>query len=111
VDRALGHHRSFGDVAVGFGFQPPSGIGISVDPGAVNSGGFLFFDALNHRYGGVLELQVYSVNVKAFGVVETKLRTVSGLLFAIVISAEFTPIQLGLGFTLNASAASGSSRR
>jgi hypothetical protein len=83
-------------------FKPPEGLGISVNAGSVTGGGFLFFDSANNRYGGALELKVYSVAVKAFGVLETKLPGgQSGYSFAIVISAEFTPIQLGLGFTLN----------
>jgi hypothetical protein len=80
----------------------PTALGVAVEAGPVTGGGFLFFDQPNERYGGALELQVYGVNVKAFGVIETRLPDgTSGFSFAIVISAEFTPIQLGLGFTLN----------
>jgi hypothetical protein len=93
---------NLGPLNLSLGFRAPDGLGITVDAGSVTGGGFLFFDPANGRYGGALELKVYSVNVKAFGVVETKLPSgQSGFSFAIVISAEFTPIQLGLGFTLN----------
>jgi hypothetical protein len=97
-----GGRGNLGPVDVGLGFKLPSGVGISVDAGPVSGGGFLFFDEPHGRYGGALELKIYSVTVKAFGLIETKLPDGGkGFSFVIVISAEFTPIQLGLGFTLN----------
>jgi hypothetical protein len=82
------------------GFLAPNGVGIAIHAGSVTGGGFLSFQ--NGTYTGALELKVYSVDVKAFGVVETKLPNgQAGYSFAIVISADFNPIQLGLGFTLN----------
>jgi hypothetical protein len=47
-----------------------------------------------------VELSIYDISVKAFGLIETKVPGVD-FSFVIVISAEFTPIQLGFGFTLN----------
>jgi hypothetical protein len=82
-------------------FHPPTGLGIAIDSGPVSGGGALTFDPTNSRYFGAIELSVYSVSVKAFGIIETKLPTGPGYSFLIIISAEFTPIQLGLGFTLN----------
>jgi hypothetical protein len=77
----------------------PTGVGISVDAGAIRGGGFLSF--AGHRYSGAIELSVYGVAVKAFGLIETVLPGGrKGFSFAIVISAEFTAIQLGFGFTL-----------
>ena len=90
----------FGNLDYRLGFKTPSGIGISVDAGSVSGGGFLFFDEPNGRYGGAIELLAYDISVKAFGLIETKVPGVS-FSFVIVISAEFTPIQLGLGFTLD----------
>ena len=89
-----------GPFSISAGLKAPTGLGVSVDAGPVSGGGFLTFDPANHRYGGALELQVYSIGVKAFGLVETQLPTGPGYSFVIIISAEFTPIQLGLGFTL-----------
>ena len=84
------------------GFTPPDGGGIAVDAGAITGGGFLSFDRDKHRYAGALELSVYDVAVKAIGFVDTQLPNGQpGYSFLILISAEFTPIQLGLGFTLN----------
>lgn len=82
-------------------FKPPTGLGIAVDAGPVSGGGFISFDPTNGRYFGALELSVYSVAVKAFGIIETKFPDGhTGFSFLIIISAEFVPIQLGLGFTL-----------
>jgi hypothetical protein len=83
------------------GFKPPSGVGISVNAGAISGGGFLSFDFDAGRYSGAIELEAYSISIKAFGLIETKVPG-GGFSFVIVISTEFaTPIQLGLGFTLN----------
>jgi hypothetical protein len=82
-------------------FRLPTGAGIEVNAGPVSGGGFLFIDEKAGRYAGACELSVYGVAVKAFGVIDTKMPDgTSGFSFVIVISAEFTPIQLGFGFTL-----------
>jgi hypothetical protein len=93
---------NLGPFDLGLGFKFPSGVGISVNAGPVSGGGFLFFDPDNGRYFGAVELSIYSVAVKAFGLIETKFPDGhKGFSFVVIISAEFTPIQLGLGFTLN----------
>jgi hypothetical protein len=86
-----------------FGFKAPSGLGLSVDGGGFKGGGFLGFEPEFSRYSGMLELQFQDqFTLKAFGVLETKLPGGQpGFSLIIVISAEFTPIQLGFGFTLN----------
>lgn len=90
-----------GPADLSLAFKPPSGVGIIVDAGAVTGGGFLYFDFDAGRYSGAVELAVFSVAVKAFGLIETKLPDgTPGFSFVIVIIAEFTPIQLGFGFTL-----------
>src|SRR6185436_15653108 len=102
VEVSLGFLPSDGNAGVfdvSAGFKPPTGAGLSINAGPVTGGGFL--SVKDGRYAGVLELQIYSVAVKAFGVIDTKLPDGSkGFSFVIVISAEFTAIQLGLGFTL-----------
>jgi hypothetical protein len=83
------------------GFKAPTGVGIAVNGGPVSGGGFISFDPDAGRYSGALALQVYSVAVKAFGVIDTKLPPGGpSFSFFIIISAEFQPIQLGFGFTL-----------
>lgn len=86
-----------------FDFKPPSGIGLSIDAAAVKGGGFLLFEPDMSRYSGVMELTFsQSVSLKAIGLLSTKLPDGSdGFSLLIIISAEFQPIQLGFGFTLN----------
>lgn len=85
---------------LGIEFKPPTGLGIAVHEGPISGGGFISFDPDAGRYFGAVELSVYDISVKAFGLIETKVPGVN-FSFVIVISAEFTAIQLGFGFTLN----------
>jgi hypothetical protein len=96
-DASGGNAGRFG---VGAGFAFPTGIGIAVNAGAVHGGGFISFEPDLGRYSGALELSIYDISVKAFGLIETKVPGVS-FSFVMVISAEFTPIQLGFGYTRN----------
>jgi hypothetical protein len=93
---------AFGDLDLGFGFKPPTGIGVSLDAGPISGGGFIEFDEDAGRYAGVLALSLYSIQIKAIGLLDTKLPNGQhGYSFLIIISVEFSPIQLGFGFTLN----------
>jgi hypothetical protein len=86
-------------IDVDIAFKSPTAVGILIEGGAVRGGGFLALE--ENRYFGAVELSVFSVPVKAFGLIETRLPDGSaGFSFVIVISAEFTPVQLGFGFTL-----------
>jgi len=90
---------NLGPADLSVGFKAPSGLGVSVDAGVVRGGGFLYIE--QSRYFGAVELSVFGIAVKAFGLIETVLPDgTPGFSFAIIISAEFTPIQLGFGFTL-----------
>jgi hypothetical protein len=84
-------------------FKPPHGIGLSMDAGGFKGGGFLSFDEARGEYAGALELDFCGMfSVKAIGVINTKLPDGSpGFSMVIVIAAEFVPIQLSFGFTLN----------
>jgi hypothetical protein len=100
--RLLFESGNLGPVDLDLSFKPPSGAGVAIDAGGIQGGGFLAHDSLAGRYSGALNLAVYGVSVSAFGVLDTKLpNDVKGYSFMVLISAEFTPIQLGLGFTLN----------
>ena len=90
---------NLGPLDLDVSFKPPTGLGIAVNAGPVHGGGFISFEPDLGRYSGALELSIYDISVKAFGLIETKEPGVS-FSFVIVISAEFTPIQLGFGFTL-----------
>jgi hypothetical protein len=105
IDFSLKDDRSgnAGPVDVSVGFKPPRGAGLSIDTGLVVGGGYLFFDPEKGEYGGVAELSIAEiVTVKAIGLITTKMPDGSdGFSLLVIISAEFTPIQLGFGFTLN----------
>ncbi len=84
-------------------FKPPNGVGLSVDGGGFKGGGFLDFDPEQARYSGMLELEYADrLSLKAIGLLTTRLPGGEpGFSLLIVISAEFAPVQLGFGFTLN----------
>ena len=84
-------------------FMPPNGVGLSLDAGGFKGGGFLRFDEPRGEYAGALELDFMGLfSVKAIGIINTKMPDGSpGFSLLIVITAEFTPIQLSFGFTLN----------
>lgn len=84
-------------------FMPPNGVGLSLDAGGFKGGGFLRFDADRGEYAGALELDFKGLfSVKAIGIINTKMPDGSpGFSLLVLITAEFTPIQLSFGFTLN----------
>ncbi len=94
---------NLGPANIDFGFKPPSGVGLSLDAGGFKGGGFLRFEPERGEYAGALELDFQGMFlVKAVGVINTKMPDGSpGFSLVILISAEFTPIQLSFGFTLN----------
>jgi hypothetical protein len=92
-----------GIVDLGFGFKPPSGIGLVLDTPAVSGGGFLLIDQAAHQYAGVFELTIVgTVSVKAVAIISTQLPDGKpGFALLVLITADgFTPIPLGMGFTL-----------
>jgi hypothetical protein len=99
-----GRDGNAGPLDIGVGFKPPRGVGLSIDTGVVRGGGFLLLDFDKGEYAGVCELSIAElVTVKAIGLINTKMPDGSdGFSLLIIISAEFQPIQLGFGFTLNA---------
>jgi hypothetical protein len=94
---------NLGEANLAVDFKPPGGIGLSVDGGGFKGGGFLEFNPEDERYSGMLELEFQDqFTVKAIGLLNTRLPNgQKGFSLLIVISAEFTPIQLGFGFKLN----------
>ncbi|HZC98816.1 MAG TPA: DUF6603 domain-containing protein [Actinomycetes bacterium] len=79
----------------------PTGLGLVVDAGPVTGGGFLFFDPKKEQYTGALQLEFSGIALKAVGLLTTRLPGgASGFSLLVIVSAEFTPMQLGLGFTL-----------
>jgi hypothetical protein len=85
------------------GFKPPTGIGLTVDAGGIKGGGILDFNPAKEEYFGALELEFKDLlSLKAFGIINTRLPDgTKGFSLLIIVTAEFNPVQLGLGFTLN----------
>jgi hypothetical protein len=98
-----GNSGNLGPLQFDLGFKPPRGVGLSLDAGGFKGGGFLRFDSEKGEYAGALELDFNGLfSVKAIGIINTKMPDGSkGFSLLIVIAAEFTPIQLSFGFTLN----------
>ena len=97
------NNGNLGPVQLDLGFKPPDGVGLSVDAGGISGGGFLKYDDINKEYIGALQLEFQDLfSLQAFGIISTKMPDgSSGFSLLIVVTAEFTPVQLGFGFTLN----------
>lgn len=94
---------NIGPFGVDASFVPPSEIGLSIKTKAVSGGGYLWLDRDSGNYSGALELSFKDkIDLKAIGILTTKLPGgQKGFSLLIIVTAKFTPIQLGFGFTLN----------
>lgn len=94
---------NLGPVDLDLGFKPPKGLGLTMKGETVSGGGFLSFNKDEGRYVGALELSIKDkIAIKAIGILTTKLPGGQpGYSLLLLITAEFQPIQLGFGFTLN----------
>lgn len=95
-----------GPFHIGFGVLWPTGIGLVIDAGAVTGGGFIKRDPDLGRYCGMLELSTFDFAISAIGILDTKYPSGErlpppGYSFLMFVSVEFSPIQLGYGYTLN----------
>lgn len=87
---------------VDFNFKPPNGVALAINAGPVKGAGFLDYNASTSTYTGGLELTFSKISFSAIGIISTKLPGgKEGYSLLIIITAEFSPIQLGMGFTLN----------
>ncbi len=84
------------------GIKWPTGAGIRINAGVITGGGFLYLDVEKGEYFGALELSFKGLfELKAVGILNTIMPDgTKGFSLLIIITAEFTPIQLGFGFTL-----------
>lgn len=93
---------NLGPVNIGdYSLSPPTGLGMSLDAVVFKGGGYLQFE--DGEYAGVMQVSIVDiVTVTAIGIISTK-NLPGDIKFSliIIISAEFQPIQLGFGFTLN----------
>jgi hypothetical protein len=91
---------NLGPADLGIGFKFPTGLGVAIDAGPITGGGFISFDPANGRYEGILQLRLWTVEVTAIGLLDTRVPG-AAFSFLLIITAELPPIQLGFGFTLN----------
>lgn len=92
---------NLGPMDLGVAFKPPNGIGLALKTGPVKGGGYLFIDPEAGQYAGVLQLEFSAIAIKAIGILATRFPDGhQGFSLLILITVEFTPIQLGFGFTL-----------
>jgi hypothetical protein len=91
----------FGNIDFGFGFKSPSGVGASIDVSGLTGGGFLSHNEAASQYAGMLQLSYQQFQLQAFGLIATKLPTGPGYSLIAMIDANFPPIELVAGFTLN----------
>lgn len=94
---------NLGPLQLDLGFKPPDGVGLSIDTGIIKGGGYLYINTDKGEYFGALELEFEDLfSLKAVGIVNTRMPDGSpGFSLLIIITADFVPIQLGFGFTLN----------
>lgn len=94
---------NLGPMQLDVDFKPPNGVGLSIDAGGLKGAGFLYLDFDKGEYLGALELEFKKTfSLKAVGIINTKMPDgSSGFALLIIITTEFTPIQLGFGFSLN----------
>ncbi len=92
---------SFGPLDLAFDFKPPSGVGLAIDSAGVSGGGFLAHDDAKHEYSGVLQLQFDDLMLQAFGLITTQVAGGEGYSLLALIDADFPPVQLGWGFSLD----------
>ncbi|MFC0506524.1 DUF6603 domain-containing protein [Micromonospora costi] len=93
---------NLGPAALDLRFKPPSGAGVALDAGPVTGGGYLYFDPDAEQYAGVVQLEFQTIALTAVGLLTTRMPDGSdGFSLLMIIAAEFPPINLGFGFTLN----------
>lgn len=101
---------NLGAADLDLGFRGPSGVSLELSGGPISGGGFLFSEPGKGRYAGAMVLEMEGIGLKAVGLLDTRhpdgtrIRMPDGsdgFSLLVIISAEFTPMQLGMGFTLN----------
>src|SRR5579864_565651 len=99
----VGSHGNLGPAQLDFAFVPPLGVGLAVDAGVIQGGGFLYIDTARGEYAGALQLIFADfLGLQAIGLITTKMPDgSSGFSLLIIITVDFgAGIQLGFGFTL-----------
>ena len=67
-------HGNLGPAQLDVSFLPPKGVGLSVNAGVVQGGGFLYIDPDRGEYAGALQLEIADfLSVAAIGLISTKM--------------------------------------
>jgi len=95
--------KTLGALDYDFKFKPPTGAGLILSAGAITGGGFLKINHEEGEYRGGLVLSFKNLfTFRAIAIINTKLpNNEKGFSLFVMITAEFQPIQLSFGFTLN----------
>ncbi len=93
---------NLGPLDVAVGFRAPDGVGLAVAAAVVKGSGSVACDRARSEYAGSLQLDVGGIGVAAAALL-TASRPGQPAAYSLVaaISAEFAPIPIGLGFTLD----------
>lgn len=83
--------------------KTPTGVSLTIATGPVEGGGFVSYSPDTDRYVGAMELQIGTLGLTAFGIIDTQMSDGSdGFSMLVLVTGRFTPIPIGFGFTLNA---------
>jgi hypothetical protein len=96
-----GQRQTFGALSLDAGFKPPSGVGLGIETAAVRAGGYLEFNRELAEYGGTATVGIGPLALTAVGLLNARLPEPPGWSLLLIICADFTPVPLGFGFTLN----------
>ncbi|WP_028064030.1 DUF6603 domain-containing protein [Solirubrobacter soli] len=88
---------NLGGADLDIGFRAPTELGLAIDGGPVTGSGSLLYDPARGQYAGDVRLQFEGLAVRATGLLTTGAQ---GFSLLVIISADFPPVQLGMGFML-----------
>jgi hypothetical protein len=92
---------NLGPVDLTLRFLPPRGLGLELEAGPLEGGGFIAYDEATGRYSGVLRLQAGTIGLTALGLLDTRLPGGRpGFAMLAILQGRFPPIQVGFGIAL-----------
>lgn len=94
---------NLGPLDLGLAFKPPGSLALGVASDVVQGRGMIQLDPLKQQYSGGLTLKVrHTIDIAVIGILNARLPSNRpGFSLLLIVTAQFPPIQLGLGFTLN----------
>ncbi|WP_205529473.1 DUF6603 domain-containing protein, partial [Taibaiella koreensis] len=92
---------NIGPFKVDLDFIGPQGVGVQIKSNVISGGGYLYIG--DGEYLGALSLSFKEkIGINAIGILTTKLPAgQSGYSLLVILTVDFGPIPLGMGFTLN----------